>query len=88
MNTNNSRSLSHLDLEAENDSPDETEDHPGVAVHNVLSSNILQPDLGVEEGQALVDVLHSVDSHLAAVWLAELLSGYNLQQLQQFPAIR
>ena len=79
---------SYLDLEAEDDSPDESEDHSGVAVHNVLRSDVLQPDLGVEEGQALVDVLHPVDPHLPTVRLAELLSGDDLQQLQQLSPVR
>ena len=79
---------SYLDLEAEDDSPDESEDHSGVAVHNVLRANVLQPDLGVEEGQALVDVLHPVDPHLPTVGLAELLSGDDLQQLQQLSPVR
>ena len=35
----------HLDLEAENDCPDETQDHPGVPVHNILRTNVLQADL-------------------------------------------
>ena len=34
-----------LDLEAEDDGPDETQDHPWVAVHNILGSNVLQSHL-------------------------------------------
>ena len=72
----------NLDLEAENDSPDETQDHSWVSVNNVFSPDVLQSDLGVKEGQTLVDILNSVNSHLATVWLPELLSGDDLQQLQ------
>ena len=64
----------NLDLEAENYCPNESQDHPWVAVNNVLSTNVLQPDFSVEESQALVDILHSVNSHLAAVRLPELLA--------------
>ena len=71
-----------LDLETENDGPDESQDHPGVSVNNVFSPDVLQSDLGVKEGQTLVDILNSVNSHLATVWLPELLSGDDLQQLQ------
>ncbi len=37
--------MGDLDLEAENDGPDEPEDHPGVPVHNVLCTDILQAHL-------------------------------------------
>jgi hypothetical protein len=37
--------MEDLDLEAENDSPDEPEDHPGVPVHNVLRTDVLQAHL-------------------------------------------
>ncbi len=37
--------MGDLDLEAENDGPDEPEDHPGVPVHNVLRTDILQTHL-------------------------------------------
>ncbi len=37
--------MGYLDLEAENDGPDEPEDHPGVPVHNVLRTDVLQAHL-------------------------------------------
>ena len=77
----------NLDLKAENYRPNESQDHPRVPVNDVLSTNVLQPDFSVEESQALVDILHSVDSHLAAVRLPELLARYYLQQLQQLSPI-
>ena len=50
--------LDLLDLEAENDRPDEAEDHPWVAVHNILGSNILKPHFGVEKGKRFVDIFN------------------------------
>ena len=35
----------NLNLKSENDCPDETQNHPGVSVHNILSTNILQTNL-------------------------------------------
>ena len=50
--------LDLLDLEAEDDRPDEAEDHPWVAVHNILGSNILKPHFGVEKGKRFVDIFN------------------------------
>ena len=50
--------LDLLDLEAEDDGPDEAEDHPRVAVHNILGSNILKPHFGVEKGKRFVDIFN------------------------------
>ena len=35
----------NLNLKSENDCPDETQNHPGVSVHNILSTNIFQTNL-------------------------------------------
>ena len=37
--------LDLLDLEAEDDCPDKSQDHPRVAIHNVLCSNVLKSHL-------------------------------------------
>ena len=50
--------LDLLDLEAEDDRPDEAEDHPRVAVHDILRSNILKPHFGVEKGKRFVDIFN------------------------------
>lgn len=42
---------------------------------------------GVEEGEALVDVLDFMHSHLAAVGLGELLARDDLEQLEQLLAV-
>jgi hypothetical protein len=41
--------MEDLDLEAENDGPDEPEDHPGVPVNNVLRTDVLQAHLSQEK---------------------------------------
>ena len=48
--------LDLLDLETEDDRPDETEDHPWVPVHNVFGSDVLKTHFGVEEGEGFVDI--------------------------------
>ena len=50
--------LDLLDLEAEDDRPDEAEDHPWVSVHDILRSNILKPHFGVEKGKRFVDIFN------------------------------
>ena len=72
----------NLYLEEENYRPDESQDHPWVPVNNVFSTDVLQSDLSVEEGQTFVDILNPVNSHLATVRLPELLSRDDLEQLQ------
>ena len=55
-----------LDLEPQDDGPDETEGESGVAVHDVVGAHILQVNsLLVEEAQGLVHVLQAVNSHLS-----------------------
>ena len=48
--------LDLLDLETEDDRPDETEDHPWVPVHDVFGSDVLKTHFGVEEGEGFVDI--------------------------------
>jgi len=56
--------LDVLDLEAEDDGPDEAEDERGVAGHDVLGADALQLHLGLYECQRSVHVLDLV--HLGA----------------------
>jgi hypothetical protein len=58
-----------LDLEPEDDGPDETEGESGVSVDDVVSAHVLEVDpLLVQEGERLVDVLQAVNTHLALGW--------------------
>ena len=41
----------------------------------------------MQEGQRFIDVLDLVHAHLAVVWFAQLLSGDDLQQPEQLPAV-
>ena len=50
----------YLDLETDDDRPDETEDHPWVPVHNIFGSDVLENLLAflaqlLEEGVAFLD---------------------------------
>ena len=58
-----------LDLEPEDDGPDETEGESGVSADDVVSAYVLEVDpLLVQEGERLVDVLQAVNAHLALGW--------------------
>ena len=55
-----------LDLEPQDDGPDETEGEPGVAVHDVVGAHVLQVNsLLVEEAQGFVHILQAVNSHFS-----------------------
>ena len=58
-----------LDLEPEDDCPDETEGQPRVSVDDVVGAHVLEMDpLLVQEGERLVDVLQAVNAHFALGW--------------------
>jgi hypothetical protein len=43
--------------------------------------------LGVQKGQTLVDVLDLVDPHFPRVGFAQLVAGYDFEQLHQGPSV-
>ncbi len=49
----------YLDLEAEDDGPDQAKYHPRVPVHNVFRPDVLQPHLkiGTAENRTLLNIL-------------------------------
>jgi hypothetical protein len=58
-----------LDLELEDDGPDETEGESRVSADDVVSAYVLEVDpLLVQEGERLVDGLQAVNAHLALGW--------------------
>lgn len=55
-----------LDLESQDDGPDESKSESGVAINDVVCTNVLQMNpLLIEKHQRLVHVLQAVDPHLA-----------------------
>ena len=50
--------LDLLDLEPEDDRPDQAEDHPRVAVHDVLRPDVLQTHFRVQERQGFVHIFN------------------------------
>ena len=55
-----------LNLEPQDDRPDETEREPRVAVDNVVGTEVLQVDaLLVEEGKGFVHVFQAVNAHFS-----------------------
>lgn len=55
-----------LDLEPEDDGPDETQCEPGISVDDIVCTHVFQVDaLLVQEGESLVHVFEAVNAHLA-----------------------
>jgi len=55
-----------LDLEPQNDGPDETEGEPGISINDVVCAHVFEVDaLLVQEGESLVHVLEAVNAHFA-----------------------
>ena len=53
-----------LDLEPQDDRPDETQSQPRVSVYDVVRAHVLQVDsLLIQEAQSLVNIFQAVDSH-------------------------
>ena len=58
-----------LDLEPENDGPDETEGEPRVSVDDVVGAHVFEVDsLLVQKRERLVHVLEAVNAHFALGW--------------------
>jgi len=58
-----------LDLEPQDDGPDETEGEPRISINDVVCAHVFQVHaLLVQEGERLVDVLQAVNSHFTLGW--------------------
>jgi len=63
-------------LEAQDNGPDETEIEGGVAIDNIVGSNVLEMDaLFPQELQCLVHILQTMDAHLALGGLGQTFPG-------------
>jgi len=77
-----------LNLESQNNSPDEAEGERAVSVYDIMGADILQVNmLLLEEQQRLVDILQAVNPHFAAGGPGQSLRGQDLEQTEQHAAI-
>jgi hypothetical protein len=75
--------LSLVDLETQNESPDETKDKTGVLVHNIFGTDVNEADvlLLLHVLEAVVQVLKLLERSLGSLdHLGELLAAENLEQ--------
>ena len=80
--------INDLNLKPQDNRPDETQSQRAIAVDDIVSANVLQVHvLLLQEQQRLVNILQTVDPHLAARWPRQPLRRQDLEQTQEDAAV-